>query len=393
MDGIVILAGEKNVEFGRMLGIFVKYGTLIGFLGLRGLSLYRGATTDVGDMERAVWIWKDVLLLNATLGLIGSLLAIDKLSVLTLGKSQNIFDEIMEQDSKEVAVSYNGLFTSSLFLATFGILVILYIKTSIHLFLICYSILAIIFALTTILSLFMLYFQSKQEVKTNLSKLIDPIVLPTIIGLLQMWIINDKTVGFVYENLQTPKHTILLILALIVILCYVPAIAFCHFSNLYCIIAFIFVKKDVRQIQARLDALQGKNAKREDALRQVAGYVDIKAAQGSLFKRIGLAGYLVQSQIKAYFQRNIYEILYLLSFGKLKITELLSGLLESDRIRTNEIRFCEITVVLELLALDMLLFIYLGSDDPCSRFFELLSTVIIIPILLSSLANLKQKKE
>lgn len=39
----------------------------------------------------------------------------------------------------------------------------------------------------------------------------------------------------------------------------------------------------------------------------------------------------------------------------------------------------------------MILFIWLESDSLCLKFFELFSTVIIIPILLSWLAELKSK--
>ena len=47
-------------------------------------------------------------------------------------------------------------------------------------------------------------------------------------------------------------------------------------------------------------------------------------------------------------------------------------------------------MVIELLLLDMVLFVYLGSEDSCARFFELFSTVVVIPILLSSLASLSE---
>ena len=85
--------------------------------------------------------------------------------------------------------------------------------------------------------------------------------------------------------------------------------------------------------------------------------------------------------------------MYVLSFIRLEIIKHLNGLLEPERIKVNTIRFCGVTAVLELLALDMVLFIYLESNDPCLKFFELLSTVIIIPVLLSWLSELKSKKD
>ena len=86
-------------------------------------------------------------------------------------------------------------------------------------------------------------------------------------------------------------------------------------------------------------------------------------------------------------------VLYLLSLFNLKITKLFNDLLEPVRIRINSIRFCLITAVLELLSLDFILFICLESDSPTLKFFELVSTVIIIPILLSWLTGLKSKAE
>lgn len=63
--------------------------------------------------------------------------------------------------------------------------------------------------------------------------------------------------------------------------------------------------------------------------------------------------------------------------------------------KDNTIRFCLLIAMTELLVVDFLLFIYLENDSPCLKFFELMSTVFIIPILLSWLMELKSnaKKE
>ena len=78
-----------------------------------------------------------------------------------------------------------------------------------------------------------------------------------------------------------------------------------------------------------------------------------------------------------------------------KMTKLFGSLLKPSRIRLNTIRFCLLGAMMELLVVDFLLFIYLKSDSPCLKFFELMSTVFIIPILLSWLMELKSnaKKE
>lgn len=378
----------------KMIDALAKYVPFVSLLFIYTMSLYRDATTITDEMERGILVWTDVLMLSAIIGGICNLLVIDRFSRLVTGKIPNIVNDFVEQDSKEFSVSYNGLFVSAFLNTGLGILVILYLITEIRLFLICCTILVIIFVLGTVINVLAVYFQAKKEAKNPvLSKLLDPVILPMVVCMIQVLVTWRKTVGLVYQNLYAPQSTAFLILTLIVVLCYVLAMAFCHFSNIYCLIAFAFKRNDSKRIQAKINAVQEKNAKRKEALRQIAKYVDEKAEQVGFFKRCGLVFLFFYAHIKAYFQERYYAVSYLLSFGSLRLTTRLSGLLEAERIKNNGICFCEVTAVLELLLLDMLLFIYLGSKDPCSRFFELLSTVIIIPILLSSLANLKTNKQ
>jgi len=377
----------------KVIGALAKYIPFVSLLFIYTMSLYRGATTITDEMERGILIWTDALMLSVIIGGICNLLVMDRFSQLVTGKTPNIVNDFVEQDSKEFSVSYNGLIVGAFLKTGLVILVILYVITEIRLFLICCTILAVIFVLGTAINIFAAYLQAKREAEnTVLSKLLDPVVLPTVISMILVLLTSQKTIGFVHQNLYAPQNTVFLILTLIAILCYVLAIAFCHFSNIYCLIAFMFEKDNSKRIQTKIDVVQEKNAKREDALRQVTEYVDEKAEQVGFFKKCVLAFGFFYAHTKVYFQGRYYAMSYLLSFVSLRLTKRLSGLLEAERIKNNGIRFCEVSAVLELLLLDMLLFIYLGSEDPCSRFFELLSTVIIIPILLSSLANLETNK-
>ena len=381
------------MQLRKVIGALAKYIPFVSLLFIYTMSLYRGATTITDEMERGILIWTDALMLSVIIGGICNLLVMDRFSQLVTGKTPNIVNDFVEQDSKEFSVSYNGLIVGAFLNTALVILVILYVITEIRLFLICCTILAVIFVLGTAINIFAAYLQTKKEAEnTVLSKLLDPVVLPTVISMILVLLTSQKTIGFVHQNLYAPQNTVFLILILIAILCYVLAIAFCHFSNIYCLIAFMFEKDNSKRIQTKIDVVQEKNAKREDALRQVTEYVDEKAEQVGFFKKCVLAFGFFYAHIKVYFQGRYYAMSYLLSFVSLRLTKRLSGLLEAERIKNNGIRFCEVSAVLELLLLDMLLFIYLGSEDPCSRFFELLSTVIIIPILLSSLANLKTNK-
>lgn len=377
------------MKFREIFGGVMKYSLFIALISLHILSIYTTATNRLDGTEFAVRIWKSVLSINATVGLMGNLFAMDCLSKLVTGRPQNFLTDFIEKDSKEISVSYNGFVVTSLFLPIMVISMYLYVHTNMHLFLICSYILAMATSVSFLIRMLALYVQNKRKI---LSQLLNPIVLPSVICFFLLMVTNTKTVDFVYRNLQTPASTVFRILALIIVLCYIPAVAFCHYSNLYCITAFKFIKKDLKKAQVELDAVEKKNAEREASLRQIAEYLDETALKVGFFKKIRLIIHFFSIHVKAYWKENVYAMSYLLLCGKIKITQRFGRLLDEDRIKTHMIRFCEITVVLELLALNILLFIYLEDNDPCSRFFELLSTVIIIPILLSSLSNLKVNK-
>ncbi|ODU54408.1 MAG: hypothetical protein ABT01_08575 [Clostridium sp. SCN 57-10] len=346
----------------KVISALIKYQPFVGLLIILAISLYLGATTITDEMERNIRIWTDALIISAAIGGMCSLLVMERCSLLVTGKIPNIVDDIVEQSSKELSVSYNGLIAGAFLCAVLFILGAIYLTTKIRLFLFCCTFFAIIFVLSTVCNAFALYLQAKKSIQNHaISKLLDPVFLPMIICLIQFLVTRQKTVGFVYQNLYKPQSTVLLILSLLLVLCYVLAMAFCYYSNIYCLIAFAFEKKDSQRIQAKINAVQEKCGKRENALRQIAEYVDEKAEQVGFFKRLGLSVEFFYAHIKAHFQERYYAVSYLLLFGSLRLAKRLGGLLETERIRISGMRFCEVTAVLELLLLDMLLFIYLGA--------------------------------
>lgn len=257
----------------RILGVLTKYIPLVGLIYMYGFSLHHGIMIITNEADRAVQIWKDILCLNITIGMFGSLFVQDKLAELVLGKRLNLFDDFLEQDSKDLAVSYNGIVAGVVRTTVIMVLVILYLTTNIRLFLMFAAIFACISVLVTIAVIF--YIENKEsDSKSNVSKLTDPIILPLIIWALLILITNTHTVRFVYDNIRMPKNTVVLVVSLLVILCYTLAVAFSHFSNAYYLFAFTFVKKDQTLIQSKLDAIRAKNMQREEYLRQVAEYID-----------------------------------------------------------------------------------------------------------------------
>jgi len=227
---------------------------------------------------------------------------------------------------------------------------------------------------------------------TYFSKFSNPAFIPMIIFTIQLLVTRDSLVSFVFRNIYKPQNDTFLILTLVFVMCYSLAIAFCHFSNIYCLIGFVFVKKDIEKIENRVERLEEKTDKQDEDFRKAIKHIDETSEQSGIIKKIGLSFSLWFAHIKFYVLDRVCAVLYLLSFVNFKITKCLKDLLEPEQIRISCIRFCCIFAVLELLALDMALFIFLDSDAPSLKFFELFSTVIIIPILLSWLSELKSKK-
>lgn len=127
-------------------------------------------------------------------------------------------------------------------------------------------------------------------------------------------------------------------------------------------------------------------------MRKKVEQIDKEDAYATTIQSFRLCCSFLYIQLKTYILDKIYSAFILLLLINLKTTKCFKNMLKSKQIRLNNIRFCCIAAVFELLSLDLLLFIYLESDNPCLKFFELMSTVVIIPILLSWLSELKSEK-
>ncbi len=382
------------MTYSKVIGSALKYFPFLGILALNIYSLYHGVTTITDETYRNIRIWTNALLICAIVGEMGSLLVIDRFNLFFSGKTPNFVQDILEDSSQDISVTYNGMIVSSLFIPLIIILYIIYITTGIHLFSTVAIILAVLWSISTVVYFLAGYLKVKHTFQESIfSKLSNPVFVPAIICMIQILITQENWVGYVYRSICNPESDIFLTLALIIVLCYSLAVSFCHFSNIYCLIGFWFIKRDTVKIQRKINLLQKKEENQEILLRQVTQDINDEAEQTGVIRKIGLVFRFFLIHIKTYAYGRLYAVLYLLSLCNFQITRLFNNLLEPGRIRINGIRFCLIAAVLELLSLDFILFIYLKSDSPTLKFFELVSTVIIIPILLSWLTELKSKAE
>lgn len=353
------------MTYRKIIGSALKYLPFLGLLALNIYSLYQGMTTIADQTSRNIRIWTNALQISAIVGEIGSLLVIDRFNLLLSGKTPNFVQDILEDSGQDVSVTYNGMIVSSILVSAIFILYIVYITTGIHLFSNVAITLAVLWSISTVVYFLAGYLKVKHTFRESIfSKLSNPVFVPTIVCMIQILITQENRVGYIYHNICNPENDFFLSLALVIILCYFLAVSFCHFSNIYCLIGFWFIKRDTVKIQRKIDLLQKKEENQEILLRHVTQDIDDEAKQTRAIKKICLVFRFFLIHIKTYAYGRLHAISYLLSLFNLQITRLFNNLLEPDRIKTNGIRFCLITAVLELLSLDFILFILRTIPPP-----------------------------
>jgi len=204
------------------------------------------------------------------------------------------------------------------------------------------------------------------------NKLSNPITIPVLVFLMQLLVVQKNLVGVIWRNLYSPQNEVPFILSLIAVLCYLLFTAYSYFSNIYCLIGFAFVKRNIKKIQGKINLLLEERQKREMNLRNATKRIDEQTETVGLIKSYKLILEYCGAQIKNYIQERLCAILYLIKFAELEITKRLKVLLEPKQIKINSIRFLGMIAVLELLSLNLILFLYLETDSPCLKFFELL---------------------
>ena len=373
------------------MGIMLKYLPYVGFACMTAYFFYKKIISPNED-DSFVYVLRYGLLLLTEIALIGNLIVLDAITYSAIGKIQNFLNDIKDEDSKSFSESYNGLISLEFGSTCITILFILYVLTDMRLFLkICYIIMAI-FAVTSIVGIITSYLESKSKDSSNIfSKMIELDFFPTIILIGLLMLTNNTTVRFVYENIYSPDNNASLIFSLLIVLCYIPAILFCYFLCIYNLLGLYFRNKDLAEIRFYLDYAKGKNYFLKKELKEATEYVDSQFEECDFKTECWLNVYYHYVHLKVYFLGKVNSAKYLTYVLYFNLAKKMSVILTYERTKTNIIRFVEIIVAVELLVLNMVLFIKLGGDNPCSRFFELISTVIIIPIILTSLGNLKKK--
>jgi len=381
------------MNYRKEIGALLKYLPLVLVLITFIAFLYQGAIMITDTMERNIDIATNSLRIVSIIGIIGSMMVLDQFNIMLMGKTSNFVEDFYEESGQDFAVKYSELFGDSIFIMIIFLAYFLYAYTRNVLFLNISHIVAIVYATSAIIKILAMHIEIKTyQGHAVYNKLSNPITIPVLVFLMQLLVVQKNLVGVIWRNLYSPQNEVPFILSLIAVLCYLLFTAYSYFSNIYCLIGFAFVKRNIKKIQGKINLLLEERQKREMNLRNATKRIDEQTETVGLIKSYKLILEYCGAQIKNYIQERLCAILYLIKFAELEITKRLKVLLEPKQIKINSIRFLGMIAVLELLSLNLILFLYLETDSPCLKFFELLSTVIIIPVLLSWLSELKVKK-
>ena len=245
-----IIQENTNMKLKKIFGALTKYGIFILLLILHIKSLHQDINTIADNTDYNIRIWKDALIISAIIGEIGSLLVTDKFNLLTTGKTPSFLEDIQKENSENTAVMYNESLVGSLFCTIITALYMLNIYLQNKQLLIVLNSFLFILAIGAVLYILAIYLKSKNIKHDSIfSKLSNPVFIPTIIYMFQILITQKTLVKLVYNNIYHAPNDICLILTIIVVLCYFLAAIFGHFSNIYCLISFRFLKKDVDKIK------------------------------------------------------------------------------------------------------------------------------------------------
>ena len=322
--------------------------------------------------------------------------AFDLLVYRASGNKLDFLDNFREDRSEEEkSFAYNSVFANTALIGMVMSTEIIYILTQKGFFSVLSQTASVIMIIGFVANILAMYYHAKSKAnKPEFFDSLGDIVFSMLAFMILSAVAQQRIAKLAYLNLFESQSNLLRIATLIMVVIYILVLVYCYFLNIYYYIAFKFEKKNLCILRHRINVVQGRKEKNIERMISIMDEIDEEKNEQKVSIVDELVRFLnfIYVNVKLYTKQRWYSTLYLLWIGWMKVVTYFSLLLKPETIKTNKIRFLEITMVAELLSLDMILFVYLGSEDSCSRFFELLSTVVVIPILLSSLSKLKKSE-
>lgn len=157
--------------------------------------------------------------------------------------------------------------------------------------------------------------------------------------------------------------------------------------SIYTIIGFIFWKSNIIKIEVKMVLINSKCGEIDNNLRKKATYVNRVTENQKWTQNIRVGVSFAFYNINVYILKIIYRIRYTIYFLKLHLIKYLKSFLQTSVYN----RFCHvfknILTVVMLIIVNIYLYINFSESELIIHFYELLSTVIIIPIFLDKISE------
>ena len=156
----------------------------------------------------------------------------------------------------------------------------------------------------------------------------------------------------------------------------------------YCLIGCRYCQRDIDREERRQyqDALWELEQNREK-LRRKTTEVNRTAERSGPTALFGLGIRYIWYMTLSYIREKWYAIQSLIHAVRIMIAERLRGMLEAGRFRSFSRRLLALIVTAVLLAADLVLGSFYGAESYVTRFYEMISTIVIIPVILAKLTG------
>ncbi len=186
----------------------------------------------------------------------------------------------------------------------------------------------------------------------------------------QIFFIRENVVMYIYRGIFQSENLEIRIIVISLTLVEILMTLICHYIYIYSFVGLLAKDVIIEDMNKKLERLT------------VCEFQDYSATNRRSGKYHFTKAYIF---FRTYLKGRIYAVRYLLLLVEKKAVKILAGLMDVEKFKKNIWRFCKVVMVSELIILDFILATNLNPSDPCSVFFNLISTLVIIPVAISSL--------
>ncbi len=185
----------------------------------------------------------------------------------------------------------------------------------------------------------------------------------------QILFTRENWVMYIYRGIIQSENSEIKILMISLIVGYILITLICHYIYIYSFIGLLSQKIRIEEVNKRLERFM---------IYELQNHGNGNKGNGK-YQVIKICLFF-----RNYLKERVHAVRYLLMLLEKKALGTLAGLMGVGHFKKNICRFCKIVIVSELIILDFILATNLNSDNPCLVFFDLISTLVIIPVAISS---------